>query len=264
MSHTKDPKDTGHPAADHHQGQDVKVAGDHPVAKPHATEVGTTGADPNSIILGHKVVDPSLPPVKVDPKLVAKDPYKAQMEGGPRDDKNVIVPFAATPATLWGTEMTQIIGNVSGGGNMPQNLLMSLNNGRQYCFIGNLALAGQASGSVIGIARIPVPYTMISIQMLGSVSLGTSTIAIGSPSDSSQAGFWSPAATSTVTTPQVLGVYGSLGVPIFVGYDALTGQAATYQPGHQGGGQYDDIILTVGAAALPASGGLRLFFEYII
>lgn len=253
-----------------HKGKDddTKVA-EHPATEDkkngqHSQPVPEGQPDPNSVVRGVRVGDPTKKPAKVDPKLVEKDPVAAQVLGGVKDDKGVVTPFAVAPATLWGVEMTQIIGNVSGGGNMPQNLINSLNHGRQYCFIGNVTLAAQASGSVIGVARLPVPYTMISITALSSVSLGTSTIAIGSPSDSAQAGFWAPAATLTVTTPTSLGVPATLGVPIFVGYDGLTGQAAGYQPGHQGGGQYDDIVLTVGAAALPASGNLRLFFEYII
>ena len=222
-------------AADPHASS--QVAGDHPVPR---------GDDKAVVVTENR-----------DPHDIAA--YIARFS--PKDAPSQL---AATPATLFGTEMQQLIGNVSGGGNMPQQLLMSLQNGGQYCWVANVPLAAQASGSVIGVARLPVPYTMIGITALSSVSLGTSTIAIGSPSDSSQAGYWAPAATLTATSPQALGVAASLGVPIYVGYDCLTGQAAGYQPGHQGGGQYDDIILTVGAAALPASGGLRLFFEYII
>jgi hypothetical protein len=170
--------------------------------------------------------------------------------------------MAKTPATSYGTEMAVLTGNV--GGNV-QSLIQALVNGKQRCFVANVPLAAQASGAIIGVARLPVPYTMISITALAPVSLGTATIALGSPSDSTNAGFWSAAGTLTATTPQSLGVSASLGVPILVGYDAITGDPAGYQPGHQGGGQYDDIILTTGVAALPSNATpLRLFFEYMV
>jgi hypothetical protein len=181
-----------------------------------------------------------------------------------RFGKDVPVQFAATPATLFGTEMAQITGNVSGGAPPPQVLIPTLLNGKRRTFVANIPFSAQASGSVIGVARLPVPYNMVGIMALPSVSLGTATIALGSPSDSSQNGYWSAAGTLTALTPSWLGNNASMGVPIYVGYDCLTGQPAGYQPGHQGGGQYDDIILTTGAAALPASGNLRLFFDYIV
>ena len=232
QSHPSDPHASSQAAPKHDHTQ---VAGDHPVPGP----------------------DKAAEAPKPDPREI--DPYVSRFH-----PKDVPVQLAATPATLFGTEMAALTGNVSGGAPPPQVLIPTLQNGKRRTFVANLALAAQASGSVIGIARLPVPYTMVGIMALASVSLGTATMAIGSPSDSSQAGYWSPAAALTVTTPSWLGVNASLGVPIYVGYDCLTGQAAGYQPGHQGGGQYDDIILTIGAAALPGAGNLRLFFDYLV
>jgi hypothetical protein len=230
----------------------------HATTQPPAGTAARAGADP------HASTQPGTAHPTQQPGSAHPDPYHTP--GGPPDPKSLQQPgvqplLTPTPATSWSTQMGIITGNQ--GGNV-QGLIPTLQNGKQYCFIADVPFSAQASGSIIGVARLPVPFTMISITALASVSLATATMALGRADDVSDAGFWSAAATLTVTTPQSLGVYTSLGVPQYVGVDSLTGQPAGYQPGHQGGGGYDDIILTTGVAALPAAGGLRLFFEYLM
>jgi hypothetical protein len=190
-----------------------------------------------------------------DPQAAAGGPTKADQKAGVQP---LLTPV---PATSFSTEMAIITGNAGG---TPQQIIPSLLNGGQYCFISNVLYSGQAMGSIIGVARLPVPYTMIAITILNGQSLGTATVALGRADDPSNSGFWAAASSPAVQTPVSVGLYASLGVPQYVGVDSITGQPAGYQPGHQGGGQYDDVIMTVGAAALPGAGAMRLFFEYII
>lgn len=169
--------------------------------------------------------------------------------------------MAVTPATLFGTEMTKLTGNVGGGLNQQ---IESYLDGKERCFISNLTFAAQANGSVIGMARIRTPFSMVGITLLTSVTLATATISLGNAGDGNAAKYKAAAVFTTADTPTSVGLAASLGVPQLVGYDCLTGSATTYDIAGNGGGGYEDIILTVGVAALPAAGTLRIFFRYMI
>src|SRR5215472_13911375 len=96
-------------------------------------------------------------------------------------------------ATAWGQVMTQLTSN-SGGA------IQSIPGTNLYGppFVETLTLAAQASGTVIGVARLPLYATFLGIVLVSSVTLGTATIAFG---DSNTAARF--AAAATFTTPNV-------------------------------------------------------------
>lgn len=170
--------------------------------------------------------------------------------------------MSATPATLFGTEMTTLTNNA--GGNVQSLLPSLLVHGKERRFVSNLPLAAQASGSVIGMARLPLPFTLLGVTMLTDTSLGSSTVKLGNAGNGNSA-IYKAAATFTATnTPTGYGLIGTWGVPIYSGFDCVTGLATGYTTGGNGGALYEDVILTVGAADLPASGNLRIIFGYMI
>jgi hypothetical protein len=168
--------------------------------------------------------------------------------------------MAITPATVFSAEMTKLTGNT--GGSL-QQLIEGYIHGKEYAFVATITLAAQASGVVVGVARIPVPFTPISFTLITDTSLGSSTVALGNAADGNSA-IYKAAATFTATdTPTGYGKAATLGVPVLSGIDCLTGLPTTYGNAGNGGGGYEDIILTVGAATMPASGTLRVITRYI-
>jgi hypothetical protein len=170
--------------------------------------------------------------------------------------------MVATPATLFATPMSQIVANLGGA-------VQSLPNanqvyGRQRTFVSILTLASQANGSVIGLARIPLLASLIGIQIVSSVSLGSSTIALGDAGSGNSAIYLAAQTFTSVNTPTRVGNAATHGQPITVGYDCVTGLVTQYQSSSGFGAGYEDIILTVGAANLPASGTLNINFEFML
>lgn len=109
-------------------------------------------------------------------------------------------------------------------------------------FRATITLASQASGDTIVLADIPAGFLFAGGELTASVSLGTATVAVG---NSTTAGKYRAAAVFTATdTPTNFGVTA-----------ALAGSASTAN---------ERVILTVGTAALPASGTLvvDLFFSH--
>lgn len=168
----------------------------------------------------------------------------------------------ATPATLFGTEMTTLTTNI--GGNIESLLPSYLSHGKDRYFVANLALAIQGSTAVIGVARLPLPFVLTGIKLLTDTSLGSSTIALGNAGNGNAAKYKAAAVFTAVDTPTFVGLTASMGVPITSGFDCVSGLATGYGAGGNGGALYEDIILTVAVAALPASGNLRIFFSYVI
>lgn len=169
--------------------------------------------------------------------------------------------MVTTPATAFGTEMTTLTGNAGGG---IQGLLASyISHGKDRNFVANLALASQVSTTVIGMARLPLPFVLTGITLLTDTSLGSSTIALGNAGNGNSAKYMAAATFTAVNTPTFPGLIASMGVPILSGFDSQ-GLATGYSQGNQGGALYEDVILTVGVATLPASGNLRIIFNYAI
>jgi hypothetical protein len=105
-----------------------------------------------------------------------------------------------------------------------------------------ITLASQASGDTITLARIPAGAFFDSGVITSSVSLGSSTVAIGIAG--TPAKYKAAAVFTAVNTPTAFG-----------NATALGNQTAPTS--------YEDIILTIAAASLPASGTLviDLFFS---
>ena len=154
-------------------------------------------------------------------------------------------------ATLFSTQMTLLTGNA--GGNVQSLPSVSVAGARERVFIANIALASQASGSVIGVARLPVGSVITGIQLITDTSLGTATVALG---DTNSGAIYAAAQTLTsVNTPTRIGLAATHGAPITGGYDCVTGAASI---------AYEDIVLTTAVASLPASGNLVIIIEYAI
>ena len=101
-----------------------------------------------------------------------------------------------------------------------------------------ITLAAQAIGDTIEVARLPKGAVPLYGVIVPDTSLATAEIAIGV---SGTAGKYRTSATLTATTPELFGVTGGVG-------GALTAE--------------ETVIATVGVAALPASGTLRVMFFY--
>lgn len=163
-------------------------------------------------------------------------------------------------ATVFSDIMTSLTGNSGGGVQvLPPSYLVY---GKRRTLTALITLAAQVAGTVIAVARLPLPSVITDITLLTDTSLGSSTIALG---DANSANFLSAAATFTATdTPTKVGKTAALGVVQQTGYDSQSGaQVTPYAPG-QGGAFYDDILLTTATATLPASGNLRIMIEFVI
>ena len=152
-------------------------------------------------------------------------------------------------ATLFGPEMGLLTGNT--GGNLQSLPAVTKVGARERTWATTLALASQASGTTIGMVRLPMYSIITGITLVTDTSLGSATVALG---DSNNATAYMAAQTLTTTqVPQRVGLTAAHGQPITTGYDCTTGAKST---------SYEDIVLTIGAAALPASGNLQLVIEY--
>ena len=100
-------------------------------------------------------------------------------------------------------------------------------------FKATITLASQASGDVIQLFKVPAGYSFVTGILNASASLATATVKIGTAADDDK---YRASAVHTATTPTLFGA----------------------QDGFVKGGNTADelVILTVGTAALPASGTL--------
>lgn len=167
--------------------------------------------------------------------------------------------MAITPATAFGTQMTKLTGNTGGA---VQQLIESYVNGIDRSFVETVTYAAQVAGTVIGIARIAVPCVLLGFTLLASVSSGSTTLAIGNAADTNSAKYKAAAAFTTTDTPTRVGLSASMGVAILSGIDSQ-GQPTTYGAAQNGGGGYEDIILTFAAATAPGAGTLRIWTHYL-
>lgn len=154
-------------------------------------------------------------------------------------------------ATVFSTAMALLTGNA--GGNVQNLPAVNVAGARQRIFVGNIALAAQASGTVIAVARVPVGSVITGITLLTDTSLSTAQIALG---DANSGAIYAAAQTLTSTnTPTRVGKQATQSAPIATGYDCQTG-AANYA--------YEDILLTTSVASLPGSGNLTIIVEYAL
>jgi hypothetical protein len=154
-------------------------------------------------------------------------------------------------ATLFSPVMSSLTGNT--GGAVQSLPAVNLAGARERIFVGTLVLAAQASGSVVGVARIPLQSVVTGITVITDTSLGSATIALG---DTNNGALYMAAQTLTNTnTPTRVGLAATHGAPITTGYDCVSGLSTK---------SYEDIVLTTGAASLPASGNLAVIIEYAL
>lgn len=167
--------------------------------------------------------------------------------------------MTAAPATAWSDNMLLLYGNA--GGQVQQLPAVTEVGGRARIQVGRIALASQASGTVFHIARVPLGALLTGIIIQASATLGSSTLAFG---DYNSGTAYASAATYTTGFVKQAAAYNAmLYKQILTGYDAVTGAVSYTVPG-QGGALYEDLLMTVGAAAFPSSGNLTIVTEYII
>jgi hypothetical protein len=106
----------------------------------------------------------------------------------------------------------------------------------------NLASAAQANGDVLTLGQIPAGARIKSIKMTSSVSLATSTVAIG--------------IAGTTAKYRAAGTFTTVDVPTIVGPGAVAKGAAANSVA-------ETLIATVAVAALPAAGTLVFDIEYV-
>lgn len=169
--------------------------------------------------------------------------------------------MAITPATAFSAEMLKLTGNT--GGALYQ-AVESYYDGKERVKIATITYAAQVAGTVIGVARINLPFVLLGISLLSDTSSGSTTLAIGNAANGNSAIYKTAAAFTATDTKTTYGLTAKTGVAILSGIDCLTGLPTTYDTGGNGGGMYEDFILTLAAATAPASGTLRLFFNYMI
>lgn len=119
-----------------------------------------------------------------------------------------------------------------------------LQNGKIRCLQAsfNLASAVQASGDVLTLGQIPAGAIIKSIKMTSSVSLATSTVAIG--------------ISGTAAKYRAAAVFTTVDVPTPVGPGAVAKAAAANSVA-------ETLLATVSTAALPSAGTLVFEIEYV-
>lgn len=106
----------------------------------------------------------------------------------------------------------------------------------------DLALAAQANGDVLTLGQIPAGARIKTIKMTASVTLATSTVAIG--------------IAGTAAKYRAAGTFTTVDVPTAVGPGAAAKKAAANAVA-------ETLIATIGVAALPAAGTLIFEIEYV-
>ena len=170
--------------------------------------------------------------------------------------------MAVTPATAYFDNMGSLMGNLSPA----VQVLPGVNvvSGKERAFISSLTLAAQTSGTVLGVARLPLLAALLGITVITDTSLGSSTIKFGDAASGNSAIYGAAATLTATDTPTVFAKTATYGVPITSGYDCVTGALTSAANNSGYGGAYEDIIMTIGAATMPASGNLRVIVKYAI
>ena len=113
--------------------------------------------------------------------------------------------------------------------------------GRLRVFNEKIALAGQATADTIQVAKLARGARVLYGVLVSTVSLGSSTIALGVIGTAAK---YRAAATFTATdVPTLFGVAANVGEPL---------------------ANEETVIITIGAAALPGSGTLRVMIVYTV
>jgi hypothetical protein len=137
---------------------------------------------------------------------------------------------------FYGAQMTKLRNTV------PQDLPAVADvHGRVRVFNEKVTLASQTTSDTIEVAKLPKGARVLYGLLTSSVSLGSSTVAIGI---SGTTGKYRAAATFTATD-----------APTTFGATANVGEALAAE---------EIVFLTIGAATLPASGTLRVILFYTL
>jgi hypothetical protein len=146
-----------------------------------------------------------------------------------------------------GTNMAMIIANT--GGNL-QTLPNQMVGAKPHVWTERITLGAQASGVNIPVARIPYGSIMLGIVINSTVSLGSATLAFGDMNNTAR--FTAAAVFTAVDTATQKLNATTAGVPLTTCYTYL----------NVASNAYEDVIMTVAAAALPASGTLVVSILY--
>lgn len=139
-------------------------------------------------------------------------------------------------ATQYGVQMGRLRNTA------PVDLPMSGDvHGRVRCFNEKVILAAQPTSDIVEVARLPKGARVLYGILSSSISLGSATLAIGIAGTPAK---YRAAATFTpVDTPVLFGPAAHIGEPL---------------------ANEEIVILTIAAAALPASGTLRVLIFYTL
>ena len=155
-------------------------------------------------------------------------------------------------ASSFGTIMTLLTSNA--GGAVQQLPPVTLVGGRVRVFIETVPLTGQAAGTTIAVARLPRGAAPLLFVFNGTVGLGTSTLSGGDANNPTL--FFAASQFVGANGPQLAIASAAAGVPLNgPNYDSGTGALSQV---------YEDVILTIGAANLPAAGSLVVMTFYVI
>lgn len=113
--------------------------------------------------------------------------------------------------------------------------------GRLRIFNEKVALASQTTSDTIQVARLPKGARVLFGILVSSISLGSSTVAIG--------------VTGTVGKYRAAATFTAVDVPTLFGVTANVGEPLANE---------ETVIITIGAATLPASGTLRVMMVYTV
>lgn len=111
--------------------------------------------------------------------------------------------------------------------------------GHVHIQIADIPLAAQASGDTIEVALLPKGARVLNWQLLTDTSLGSATVALGTAASAAK---YKAAAVFTTTDTISSGMLAAAGLAV------LTAE--------------ETVLLTIAAAALPASGNLRVAMFY--
>lgn len=168
--------------------------------------------------------------------------------------------MADTPATVFASPLDRVAASQGGGPlYLPPVTIMGAKLRSSNVV---LALAAQPSGTVVWVARVPLYAVLKSIRAMTTVSLGTATLAFGNAHDTQGAIYGAAATLTAVDAETRLGPPTlTWNVPITTGYDhggILVTPAMPMLWSPDGGSLFEDINMTVAAAALPGSGTLKI------
>lgn len=113
--------------------------------------------------------------------------------------------------------------------------------GRVRCFNEKVTLASQPTSDIVEVARLPKGARVLYGILASTVSLGSATLAVG--------------IAGTPAKYRAAATFTAIDTPTLFGLAANTGEALANE---------EIVILTIAAAALPASGTLRVMLFYTL